>query len=841
MVRHLHEPLDPSRFRWSIRVSALIAMATWCGVGLPYSLFAWLLDAEQLRWVLICYAWEVPVLGLLGPFLFPLRWFRDIERRWKRVFADSAQVDQTEAAALEGAILDYPARVASVLLITSLVGYGLGALQLRIFAQLPSVEAVKIALLGLVTGLVGALLAVLCLEWLLEPLVRRLGSVRAGVPPAGRHVPLYAKAFAGSLVLTIAALLLLGTILYARGERILEEQIGRRLLVEARYLATDLSQQERTPAAERTWWREREERMDLGPSGYAYLIDANGTAVAGTTGSQRLGIEGFRPSVIRGIRAGGAGHLVDRVYDPRIIAFAPLGDSELRVVMVAYRREFAAELDRMLRRGGVVFVMAMLLALSQGFLFSRGLTRPIEILTAMASTIARAPGRPWERVPVRTNDEVGELATAFNRMTARLEEARGELERHSADLERRVADATSNITTLYDITRTTTSTLEIEDVLRLVAEKTLATLGLPRLVLLWRLPDLGDVADVYTTSAGGVGKRLDVEEAIDLTHLRPASPKPTVVPLASFGTALPAGVAATLATREVLCLPLIFKDQLLGVILGSLEDGMILPDLDLAAALTGQAAAALANAGLFETARRHEAELRRLSQARVQLQEESLRALSRELHDGVGQVLTAIKLDLDMIEHAADLDAAIVRTRAHEVRQQVTNLMQEIRTMSQLLRPSMLDDFGLVPTLQWLVEKFAARTHIAVNLRTPPAETRLPGAIEVLLYRVTQEALTNVTKHAQAHHVEVELAVGNGEAVLTIADDGVGFDVERFRRSPALAGVGLLGMRERVAYYRGRIDIRSRPQEGVRITLAIPIDAVTTPVERTSGRMPLAG
>ena len=839
--RLLHEPLDPLRFRWPIRVSALIAWATWCGVGLPYSLFAWLLDAEQLRWVLICYAWETPVLGLLGPLLFPLRWFGDIEQRWKLVFADSEQVDQTQAAALEGAILDYPTRVACVLLITSLVGYGLGALQLRLFAQLPSTEAVKITLLGLVTGLVGALFAVLCLEWLLEPLVRRLGSARAGAPPAGRRVPLYAKAFAGSLVLTIAAPLLLGTILYTSGERILEEQIGRRLLVEARYLATDLGQQGTARAADRVWWRDREERMDLGPSGYAYLIDGDGTAVARAKGPRRLDAEGFRPSVAHGILTHRAGHLVDRVYDPRIIAFAPLGESRLRVVAVVYRREFSGELDRMLRRGGVVFVMALFLALSQGFFFSRGLTRPIEILTDMASTIARAPGRPWENVPVRTNDEVGELATAFNQMTARLEEARGDLERHSADLERRVAEATRNIATLYDVTRTTTSTLEIADVLKLVAEKTLVTLDLPRLVLLWHPPDVGDVVDAYVTSAAGVGKRLDVEEAIDLARLCPPSRKPALMALAAFGAALPAAIADTIATRDVLCLPLVFKDQLLGLILAGRDDGTAPLDLELAAALASQAAAALANAGLFETARRHEAELRRLSQMRMQLQEESLRTLSRELHDGVGQVLTAIKMDLGLIEHAADVDAATAQARVHEVREQVTELIQEIRTMSQLLRPSMLDDFGLVPTLQWLVEKFTARTRIAVDLRTPPTETRLPAAIEVLLYRVTQEALTNVTKHAQARHVEVELAVRDGEAVLTIADDGVGFDVERFRRTPALGGVGLLGMRERVTYYQGRIDIRSQPPAGVRITLVIPIDAVAIGSEGESGHMPLVG
>ena len=145
--------------------------------------------------------------------------------------------------------------------------------------------------------------------------------------------------------------------------------------------------------------------------------------------------------------------------------------------------------------------------------------------------------------------------------------------------------------------------------------------------------------------------------------------------------------------------------------------------------------------------------------------------------------------------------------------------------MSQVLRPPMLD-FGLVPTLHWFVEKFTRSARVEVRLRTPPEETRLPPPIELLLYRVTQEALTNVAKHARARHVEVELAVQDAQATLNVADDGVGFEVDRFRRTPSLAGVGLLGMRERVAYYRGELDIRSRPNAGVRIRVAIPLDAV---------------
>ena len=176
---------------------------------------------------------------------------------------------------------------------------------------------------------------------------------------------------------------------------------------------------------------------------------------------------------------------------------------------------------------------------------------------------------------------------------------------------------------------------------------------------------------------------------------------------------------------------------------------------------------------LFEAVRQKEVELRKLSRLRAELQEDSLRAMSRELHDGFGQVLTVINMDLGLVERNLERGPAAMRTPLRDARDQLTALLQGVRTMSQVLRPPMLD-FGLVPTLHWFVEKFIERTQIAVALRTPPEETRLPAPIELLLYRVAQEALTNVAKHARAHHVDVELAVLDGQAFLCVADDGVG-------------------------------------------------------------------
>ncbi len=158
--------------------------------------------------------------------------------------------------------------------------------------------------------------------------------------------------------------------------------------------------------------------------------------------------------------------------------------------------------------------------------------------------------------------------------------------------------------------------------------------------------------------------------------------------------------------------------------------------------------------------------------------------MSRDPPAGLGRALAAIKVDLASIEQTeAGVTTAALRERVREVHAQVTELIQEVRRMSQLLRPSMLDDLGLMPSLRMLVDSVGTRSGIAIELRTP-AECRLPPAIEVLLYRVTQEALTNMVKHAQAHRGWVELELDTARATLKIADDGGGFDLDRPRPKP---------------------------------------------------------
>ncbi|HXJ35820.1 MAG TPA: ATP-binding protein [Candidatus Eisenbacteria bacterium] len=808
----------PADYRPSLLFAAVVAMAVWWGLGLPYSITAWLLDAQQLKWTLICYAWEVPVAGLLGPVLVPQIWWRDVMRRWDRVFATPGQVDAVEAGIVEGKILNYPFRVGWVLLVTSLVGYAVGALQLYLFAQLPLVQLVHVGLLGMVTGLVGALFAFLYLERLLVPLLLELGLSRPTAAPAGRRVPLRTKVFASSLVLMIATVPLFGTVFWNQAARVLEQESGKRLLV----LARDATGPAKPGAAGGApAWQALAGRADLGASGRVYVVDGEGRVLAGTGPARRLADEGFRPAVLAAILGTPDGHLVDRTHLSRVIAFAEVPGADRHVVVVVPTLEFDQELRHGLRTAAAIFLATLSLALGSSFLFARRLTRPIEVVTAVANRSARGPDTAWELAPVRTNDEVGELAVALNLMTSRLGEARDALARSNIQLEDRVAAATRNIRSLYDTTRTITSTLELEDVLRLIGERIVASLGLRDLVLI-RCSPVDSSVEVYATSRG----RLVLGPEPDLEAIAGGSRRPSVGALAAVDPLLPPIVRAALTGPEILRLPLVFKDELLGLVLASLPPGCAAPDLDFADAIASQTAVALANVGLYETVHRHEIELRELSERQVQMREDMLRGVSRDLHDGLGQALAAIKFDLGSIEQTDDAtNPAALRERVRGVQAQVTELMQEVRRMSQLLRPTMLDDLGLIPSLRLLVESIGARAGVAITLSAPTVERRLPPAIEVLLYRVTQEALTNIVRHAQARSARVDLTLGATHAMLTISDDGIGFDVEELRRRPTPSGMGLLGMRERVAYHRGWIDIRSRPREGVSITLRIPIDA----------------
>jgi PAS domain S-box-containing protein len=232
---------------------------------------------------------------------------------------------------------------------------------------------------------------------------------------------------------------------------------------------------------------------------------------------------------------------------------------------------------------------------------------------------------------------------------------------------------------------------------------------------------------------------------------------------------------------------------------------------------------ALASGELYEDLLMREKELEILSGARVQAQEEERRRISREIHDGLGQLLTAIKFNLEILEDGIPAEAE-ASTRIAEVKQLLDNVMKEAREISANLMPSVLDDFGLPPGLQSLCEQFAKGTGLKVAFHEHGLKERLKPDVEIGIYRIVQEALTNIAKHAHAKEVEVQIVSDSKRLRLMIEDDGKGMDVMSPSRKPAgVGGTGLVSMRERAASFSGTFMIDSSPGNGTLINVEIPL------------------
>jgi signal transduction histidine kinase len=217
---------------------------------------------------------------------------------------------------------------------------------------------------------------------------------------------------------------------------------------------------------------------------------------------------------------------------------------------------------------------------------------------------------------------------------------------------------------------------------------------------------------------------------------------------------------------------------------------------------------------------RSQASLQELSARLVRAQEDERRALSRELHDEVAQAFSAVLMEA---ENLLDMDPAPeVRAHLDSIRGVAGKGMHEIRNMALLLRPSMLDDFGLLPALEWQAREIGKRTGLRVQV-TSEMSGELPEEHKTCVYRVVQEALNNCAQHAQATAVQVCVRHADGQILVTVQDDGSGFDPQRVR------GLGLLGMEERARHLGGSFQIDSRPGRGTLLRVSLPRWDVVVP------------
>jgi len=218
----------------------------------------------------------------------------------------------------------------------------------------------------------------------------------------------------------------------------------------------------------------------------------------------------------------------------------------------------------------------------------------------------------------------------------------------------------------------------------------------------------------------------------------------------------------------------------------------------------------------------------RLMSARIlELQDSERRRIARELHDSVGQFLVGLKINLSQLQNSrAEKSAKLLR----ETLDLTDYALQEVRTISHLLHPPLLEELGFISAARWYVDEYGKRSQVQVSLRIEKSIGRLPREIEIALFRVLQESLTNVYRHAAARSVDIGIAGRGGFVVLTVADDGKGIPPDVLTRfdSGAAPGIGLAGMRERLAEFGGRMHVHSSSAGSV-VEVTIPT-RLTTPV-----------
>ena len=269
--------------------------------------------------------------------------------------------------------------------------------------------------------------------------------------------------------------------------------------------------------------------------------------------------------------------------------------------------------------------------------------------------------------------------------------------------------------------------------------------------------------------------------------------------------------ARRLGVHSALYVPLIARGRTIGVVIAHDKRGVTPAfsedDLRLAESLAARAAIAVdLSKRVSRDAVRRVVEAQELERAR----------LARELHDETGQALTSILLGLKPLEQAAESDHA--REAVAAVRELVVSTLQNVRRLAVELRPSALDDFGLVPAVERLTSTFRDQSGLTVDLEAQLGEERLTRDAETTLYRVIQEALTNIAKHAGAGRVSILLQRKDGAVVAVVEDDGSGFDPSATRSD----SLGLAGMRERVSLAGGRLQVESRPGFGTTVVAEVP-------------------
>lgn len=470
-----------------------------------------------------------------------------------------------------------------------------------------------------------------------------------------------------------------------------------------------------------------------------------------------------------------------------------------------------------------VTLIAVAISLVIAWFLTNILAHQIYEVTQVAQEVQQ--GRLSRRAPVWADDEIGSLARTFNGLIDTLAQSRESLETSNAQLAARNAA----LTALYKLLTHAVQSMDKNAILTHGLSSLLELTGSDSGGILLRnknglfaehvahhLPQcLQGKLQHFTSSDPLLRKAIETAEP---TRVLTSHREPDYQCSALCGAAESCGFGA------VYVVPLQAHGVVSGLVVMLRRDAQAEQAADktmLVATMGNQLSVAVENATLWEELKRKNALRVRLLAQAVNAQEQERERISRELHDETGQALTALLLQLKVLEGLPDKQAML--THAGELRQLVLGILEEVRRLARDLRPSTLDELGLVPTIDWHIRAFTRNIDLEVEYETAlPDDFRLPVSLELALYRMVQEALTNIVRHANATKAVIRLEEEHGVVRLTVSDNGCGFDTNAMLNGQA-HGIGLMGIQERVELIGGTLALNSIIGRGTSLSIEVPI------------------
>jgi signal transduction histidine kinase len=425
-----------------------------------------------------------------------------------------------------------------------------------------------------------------------------------------------------------------------------------------------------------------------------------------------------------------------------------------------------------------------------------------------------------------SHGQAGDLGRVFDAAMAELAKVREESEAYNRELLQRNRELAATVAIAE---ATSTGRLDLPRMLEQALEVVLEVTGLPAG---WVMLLSEEGADPVLASSSGLPPEIverqaayrspECECARALESRRPlvVHPLHTTCPI----RALDLGDGRSPACHATV--PLLARSRVLGVLNLAGDDPRALDDeLTLLGAIGRQLGVAIENARLWDELRHRDLLRGQLLRQAIAAQEEERKRIARELHDQIGQALASILVWLRALEANGSGGLLAHPDRLQELKAIVAETLDGVRDLALELRPSVLDDLGLVPALQRYARTCQDRHGLAIDLQTVGLEgVRLPPPVETALYRIVQEALTNAAQHACAHRVSLLLEVRAGAVVAIVEDDGCGFEVDRLMHGPVdERWLGLSGMRERARLLGGRLSIESALGEGTTVFVEVPL------------------